>query len=136
VEIRELGPGDEELVHRAVREFRGADAVAPDLFLEDPRAHAIVALEDDELVGWAYGSEVLHPEGRWIVVVLGIEVEPSSRRSGVGRALLERFATLASAKGHERVWLLTDAGADVARRLFPGTSVEPSGSLGHWWVFG
>jgi GNAT superfamily N-acetyltransferase len=136
VEVRELSPGDEGLVHRAVRAFRDVDAVAPDLFLEDPRAHAIVALDGEDLLGWAYGSEVLHPEGRWVVIVLAIEVEPSSRRAGVGRALLERFAALASAKGHERVWLLTDAGAEVARRLFPGASVEPSGSLGHWWVFG
>jgi GNAT superfamily N-acetyltransferase len=136
VEIKELGPGDEELLHRAVRTFLDADAVAPDLFLGDPRAHAFVAMDGEGIAGWCHGYEVFHPEGRWMVVLMGLDVAPAGRPRGVGRALLERCAALAASKGHDRVWLVTDAGAEVARRLFPGTTVEPSGQLGHWWVFG
>jgi GNAT superfamily N-acetyltransferase len=136
VEIRELEPGDERLLQEAMRAFRGADAAAPDLFLGDPRAHAFVAVSDERVVGWCHGYEVFHPEGRWMVVLMGIDVDPAHRRARVGRELLERFAGRAASKGHRRVWLIADAGADVARRLFPGTAVEPSGRLGHWWVFG
>jgi GNAT superfamily N-acetyltransferase len=135
-EIRALGPGDEELLHRAVRTFLDTDAAVPDLFLADPRAHAFVALDGDAIVGWCHGYEVFHPKGRWMVVLMGLAVAESHRPRGGARGLLERFAELAAAKGLTRVWLVTDAGADVARRLFPGTTVEPAGRLGHWWVFG
>ena len=33
------------------------------------------------------------------------------------------------------MWLLMDAGNDVARRLYAGAG-EPTEKLGYWWVFG
>ena len=136
VDIRQLGPGDEALLHRALRTFKDVDAAAPDLFLDDPRTHAFAALDADQVVGWCYGYELFRPEGRWMMLLYGIEVLPERRREGVGRALLDRFVDLARAKGHDRMWLLTDAGHDVARRLYEGVGDAPTEKLGYWWVFG
>jgi GNAT superfamily N-acetyltransferase len=135
VEIRELAPGDEGLLHRALRTFKDVDAVAPDLFLEDPRTHAFVALDADAVIGWCFGYELFRPEGRWMMVLDGIDVREEWRRAGVGHELLERFVTLARSKGHQQMWLMMDAGNDVARRLYEGAG-EPTEKLGYWWVFG
>ena len=136
MEIRELGPGDEELLHRAVRAFRDVDAAAPDLFLEDPRSHAFVALDGDEVVGWCFGYELFRPEGRWMMVLYQIDVVEARRPEGTGRQLLDAFVAVARSKGHHEMWLLTDAGNDAARRLYPGAGRAPVERLGYWWVFG
>jgi GNAT superfamily N-acetyltransferase len=136
VEIRELGPGDEELLDHAVHTFREADAAAPDLFLEDPRSHAFVAVNDDDLVGWCFGYELFRPEGRWMMLLYQIDVVEVHRREGVGRQLLDAFVELARSKGHQKMWLLTDAGNEAARRLYEGAGGDPTEKLGYWWVFG
>jgi ribosomal protein S18 acetylase RimI-like enzyme len=136
VEIRALVPGDEELLARAVRMFRDLDAVAPDLFLEDPRAHVFVAIDGDAVIGWCHGYELLRPEGRWTMVMQQIDVAPEHRRERVGRQLLDAFVALARSKGHQRMWLLTDAGNEVARRLYEGAGRDAAEQLGFWWVFG
>jgi len=136
VEIRELGPGDEELLASAVRVFRSSPAIAPDLFLEDPRSHLFVALDGDEVIGWAYGYELFRPEGRWMMFMQQIDVIAERRREGVGRTLLDRFVELARSKGHQKMWLYTDAGNEAARRLYDGAGGDPTEKLGYWWVFG
>jgi GNAT superfamily N-acetyltransferase len=136
VEIRELAPGDGSLLALAVRTFRDVDAAAPDLFLADPLTHAFVAMDGDSVIGWCHGYELFRPEGRWMMFMSGIEVLQERRREGVGRALLDRFVALARSKGHAKMWLLTDAGNDVARRLYEGAGAGPTEKLGYWWVFG
>jgi GNAT superfamily N-acetyltransferase len=136
VEIRELGPGDEELLDRAVRAFRDVDAAAPDLFLEDPRSHAFVALDGGDVIGWCFGYELFRPEGRWMMLLYQIDVIEARRREGTGRQLLDAFVALARSKGHQKMWLLTDAGNDAARRLYEGAGGAPTEKLGYWWVFG
>lgn len=136
MEIRELGPGDEELLHRAVRAFRDVDAAAPDLFLEDPRSHAFVAVDGGEVIGWCFGYELFRPEGRWMMLLYQIDVIEARRREGAGRQLLDAFVAVARSKGHQKMWLLTDAGNDAARRLYEGAGGRPTEKLGYWWVFG
>jgi GNAT superfamily N-acetyltransferase len=136
VEIRRLGTGDEELLHRVIRTFKDVDAAAPDLFLEDPRTHAFVALDGDDVVGWCFGYELFRPEGRWMMLLYQIDVIEERRRERVGRELLDTFVALARSKGHQKMWLLTDAGSEAARRLYEGAGGEPGEKLGYWWVFG
>lgn len=136
MDIRELGRGDEELLRDALRTFKDADAAAPDLFLEDPRTHAFVALDGDDVIGWCFGYELFRPEGRWMMLLYQIDVVEERRREGVGRELLDRFVALARSKGHQKMWLLTDAGNEAARRLYEGAGGDPTDRLGYWWVFG
>ena len=136
VDIRKLGPEDWELLSRAVATFTEGDAAAPDLFLSDPRAHAFVALDGEEVVGWCYGAELFRPEGRWMMLLYGIAVVEEARPQRVGRDLLESFVLLARSKGHDRMWLFTDAGRVAARALYEGAGRGPGEKLGTWWVFG
>ena len=136
MEIRRLGPDDEDLLRQAVRLLRDEDVPAPDLFLRDPRTHAFVAIDEGAVVGAAYGYELLRPEGRWMMLLYEIGVAEPHRRQGVGRELMDAFAAFARSKGHDEMWLFTDAGHEAARRLYEGAGDEPAEKLGYWWVFG
>lgn len=135
--VRPLGPDDDVLLDAALRLSRGEPSPAPDLFLGDPRAHAFVALDGDEVVGWAFGQEVLRPEGRWTMLLFEIGTTRDVRERHVGRRLLEAFAELARSRGHRRMWLFTDAGVKAARAIYPEAGGERvAGETGYWWVFG
>ena len=136
MDIARLGPGDEELLDRAVRTFQDAPTAAPDMFLGDPHCHAFAATEGDEVIGWCFGYELFRPEGRWMMLLARLDVVEERRRDGIGKELLERFVGFARSKGHDKMWLFADAGHDAARRLFEGVGSEPGEKLGVWWVFG
>jgi GNAT superfamily N-acetyltransferase len=136
-EVRPLGPDDDALLDAALRSSRGEPSPAPDLFLSDPHTHAFVAVQDGRVVGWAFGQEILRPEGRWVIVLFELGVADDVRERRVGRSLLEAFAGLARARGHRRMWLFTDAGAKAARAIYPDAGGERGpGETGYWWVFG
>jgi ribosomal protein S18 acetylase RimI-like enzyme len=71
-----------------------------------------------------------------MMLLYQIDVIETRRREGAGRQLLDAFVALARSKGHQKMWLLTDAGNDAARRLYEGAGGEPTAKLGYWWVFG
>ncbi|HZD81209.1 MAG TPA: GNAT family N-acetyltransferase [Actinomycetota bacterium] len=136
VQVRPLGPEDEDLLDAALQLSRGEPSPAPDLFLGDPRTHAFVALEGRDVVGWAFGQELLRPEGRWTILLYEIGTTEEARRRRVGHELLEAFAELARSRGHQRMWLYADAGAKAARALYPEAGGERApGETGYWWVF-
>jgi predicted N-acetyltransferase YhbS len=136
VEIRKLGPADWELLARAVRTFSGETAVAPDLFLEQERNHAFVAVDGDEVIGWCYGYEILRPEGRWMMLLQRVDVVVERRPERIGRQLLDAFVALARSKGHEKMWLFNDAGRVAAGGLYEGAGGKKGDRRpGPWWVF-
>ncbi|HEV8563721.1 MAG TPA: GNAT family N-acetyltransferase [Actinomycetota bacterium] len=136
MDIRKLGPGDEELLERAMLQFGQGSPPAPDLFLGDPRSHSFVAIDAEDVVGWCFGYELFRPEGRWMMLLARLDVAEERRRERVGRKLLEHFAEFARAKGHHKMWLFADAGHSAARRLFEDIGDPPGEKLGVWWVFG
>ena len=134
--VRRLDPDDDAVLDAALRRSRGEPSAAPDLFLGDPHAHAFVALEGRDVIGWAFGQEVLRPEGRWTMLVYEIGTSEDARARRVGHLLLEAFAELARSRGHRRMWLFTDAGHRAARAIFPEAGGERGpGESGYWWVF-
>jgi predicted N-acetyltransferase YhbS len=136
VEIRKLGPDDWGLLARAVTTFCDEAAVAPDLFLEQPKTHAFVAVDGADVVGWCYGYEILRPEGRWMMLLERLDVVEERRPERIGRHLLDTFVALARSKGHEKMWLYADAGRVAARGLYEGAGGDKGDRRpGTWWVF-
>ena len=134
-EVRILGR-DEIDVFAAVLAATGRPAPAADLFLDDARTRAFVATGDDgEPVGFAYGTEILRPEGYLVFALLRLGVIETARRTGAGRDLLDAVAAFARAKGLDAMWLATDAGRDAARRIYPGAGGERHDDGSYWWVF-
>ncbi len=115
----------------------GHARVAVDLFLGDPRSHAFVATDgpDGPPIGLAYGTEVLRPEGFWMLVLLRLAVTEQARTTGLGRDLLDTVKAFAESKGLRSMWLTTDAGPEAARRIYPGAGGDRNDAGGYWWVF-
>jgi GNAT superfamily N-acetyltransferase len=132
--IRKLEPHEDDTLAAALAAL-DRPAAAADLFLSDPRCHAFVAFDGDRPIGFAYGNEMLRPEGFWVVVLQRLEVIDEARASGVGRQLLDAFVAFARSKDHRSMWLSTDAGPDAARRIYPSAGGERSDAGAYWWVF-
>jgi len=134
VEIRKLEPLEDDLLAAALAAV-DRPAAAVDLFLSDPRCHAFIATDGGRPVGFAYGTEMLRPEGYWTVVLQRLEIIEAARASGVGRELLDAFVAFARSKDHRSMWLATDAGRDAARRIYPDAGGERHDDGSYWWVF-
>jgi ribosomal protein S18 acetylase RimI-like enzyme len=113
VEIRRLGPGDENVV-RAI-------ATRPPHFelLHDERTILLVAFEDGEPVGFVLGHHLPRrhdPPSK--MLVYEVDVAESHRRRGVGKALLAELGRIARERGIPQGWVLTDDDNDAAMALY------------------
>jgi ribosomal protein S18 acetylase RimI-like enzyme len=111
--IREAEPGDLPAITDLIGQLgypneEGAVAGRLERLAADPRSWVFVALEGKRLVGLAsvHVMPILErddPTARITAMV----VDEAARRSGVGRALLERLEEVARAEGCGKVYLTT-----------------------------
>lgn len=113
IEIRRLGPGDEDVV-RALAEDKPQAAL-----LADERTLFLAAFAGSEPVGFVFGYELLRRHGDpSILFVYEIEVGAAHRGQGVGASLLRMLAALARERGIRTGFVLTNASNDAAMRLY------------------
>jgi len=104
-----LGRGDDDRVAAASHLLDGpADAIATRRFLGEEGHHILVAYEGDHPAGFVSGVEVTHPDKGTEMFLYELSVEEAFRRKGLGRALVERLASLAQERGCYGMWVLTD----------------------------
>jgi ribosomal protein S18 acetylase RimI-like enzyme len=113
-----LTKADALLLAEAARIFKQAPANGAARFLDDPTAIAFVAMEDGEIVGWAWGYRQVRPDGRDQVLLYEIETAAAWRRRGIGTRLLRAVLDLARDEGFARVWLCTNEGNVAAVALY------------------
>jgi ribosomal protein S18 acetylase RimI-like enzyme len=133
--IVRLAAGDESLLDVAVRRFRGIEGVDHALFLGDPATLVLLAMHDEDVVGWTWGLRQRHVCGYSQVQLYEIEVAESMRRRGVGRALVAEFLEIARAEGHAKMWLFTSEDNIAAKGLYQAMGGGPSlhDDAGFWW---
>lgn len=113
IEIRRLGPGDEDVV-RALAEDEPQTAL-----LADERTIFLAAFESGGPVGFVFGYELLRRHGDpSILFVYEIEVADAFRGQGVGSRLLRGLAEIARERGIATGFVLTNASNDAAMRLY------------------
>jgi GNAT superfamily N-acetyltransferase len=110
VAVRRLRSGDEALAEAAVRLFADESAAPIDVhpFLSSPSCVLLVSLEEDQLAGWVYGHELVHPDGERTMLLYALDVDEGRQRRGHGRALVSSFVEVARSAGCTEVWVLTD----------------------------
>jgi ribosomal protein S18 acetylase RimI-like enzyme len=120
VEVRRLGPGDEEAVLAAGFLFdEPPDADATRRFLAEPTHHLLVAYDDTgRPLGFVTGVETTHPDKGTELFLYELGVDPPARRRGVGRTLVEALAALARERGCYGMWVLTDDDNVAARATY------------------
>ena len=120
IEIRLLGPGDEEVL-RSVADEVFDNPIDPDFaqeFLEDPRHHLAVAIDAGVVVGFASAVHYLHPDKAPQLWINEVGVAPTHRRLGLGRAVLEALFGVGRERRCTEAWVLTDRHNRAARALY------------------
>ena len=109
IDIRALGPGDDEAVVAAQHLFDGparADATAR--FLGEPGSHLLVGYVDGDPAGFVSGVEVTHPDKGTEMFLYELAVDEAHRRRGHGRALIEALDALARERGCVGMFVFVD----------------------------
>jgi len=111
--IKRLGPGDDALAEEACRLFGASGDLDPSAFLNRPETVLLVAMQDDAVIGWVYGHELVHPDGEGTMLLYALDVDESHRRQGFGHELVAGFVDQARGRGCTEVWVLTDDGNEA-----------------------
>lgn len=138
-QIRRLGPGDAVKV-MAADVFDGpATQVGTLRFLGAPGAAdcrniLMVAELAGEVVGFASGTVLDHPDKPPSLFVQEVGVNDNAQRRGIGRALVQALRAEGRKAGCTTSWVLTDTDNAAARALYTGTGgVETSGVVMVEW---
>ena len=126
VKIVIAGAGDGQLLDR-VAEGVFDNPIRPDmltLFLEDPRHHLALAIENGEVVGMASANEYLHPDKDVQAWINEVGVAPAFRARGIATRLLGAMIERLRSRGLASVWVATEAGNDAARALYRKVGAE------------
>ena len=120
VQIAVLGPGDQAKLGDVLPEVfdfpvRG-DLVRE--FLEDPRHHLAVAVDQGHVVGFASAVHYIHPDKDAELWINEVGVAPGHRGVGLGEGLLRALLRLGQNLGCREAWVLTERENGAARRLY------------------
>lgn len=120
VDVRTLGPGDEDAVLAAGFLFDGAPKPeATAAFLADDRHHLLIAYDESERpVGFVTGVETIHPDKGTEMFLYELGVDAPSRRQGVGRTLVEALVARARERGCYGMWTASEEGNVAARATY------------------
>lgn len=120
IEVRLLGPGDEDVL-RSVADEVFDNPIDPDFaqeFLEDPRHHLAVAIEEGVVVGFASAVHYLHPDKAPQLWINEVGVAPTHRRLGLGKAVLEALFGVGRERRCTEAWVLTHRTNRAAMALY------------------
>ena len=119
IEVRRLGPGDEDAVDAA----RGLFDQRPDLaatrrFLAEPTHHLLVAYDGATQLGFVTGVELTHPDKGTEMFLYELGVDAAARGRGVGGTLVRALADVAREAGCYDMWVLADADNAAAQATY------------------
>jgi GNAT superfamily N-acetyltransferase len=129
VVVRPIEPGDRDAWQRlfhAYRTFYEYDEQQDVVdrvwdWIEDSshETGALVALVDDEVVGFAHHREFARPSsGKRGIYLDDLFTDPAVRGRGVGRALITRLGEMARERGFDKVRWITAVDNHTAQRLY------------------
>jgi ribosomal protein S18 acetylase RimI-like enzyme len=118
--IKLLQRGDDRVLMNVAAEVFDKP-IDPDLtreFLEDPRHHIAVAIDDGLVVGFASGVHYVHPDKPPELWINEVSVAPTHRRRGLGKAVLRALFEVGQARRCAVAWVLTDRNNAAAMALY------------------
>jgi len=87
-------------------------------FLNDPRHHIVVAIEDDIVIGFASALHYVHPDKPAELWIDEVGVSPAHQNQGVGKAIMNELLRLGKGLGCVTAWVLTDRANAPANGLY------------------
>jgi ribosomal protein S18 acetylase RimI-like enzyme len=135
MDIRRLGPGDEQELARVGACFDGPiHEAAATRFLNAADHHILVAYDGQAVAGFITGVEMTHPDKGTEMLLYELGVEAPFRRRGYGTALVRALAALARSRQCYGMWVLTDEdnSAALATYAAAGATREPAQVMLSW----
>lgn len=135
MEVIRLGPQDERLASHALRLSGDTADLDASVFLSRPEAALLVAVDDEDVLGWVYGHELIHPGGERTMLLYALDVAEAARRRGVGTELVRAFVQHAEDRRSTEVWVLTEVDNDAAFATYRSAAGprEPEASVMFVW---
>lgn len=108
--VRILKPGDEKILEKVIpgvfdNEVNPALAAA---YLNEPRNHLAVAIDNDKVIGMASAIDHIHPDKPVTLWINEMGVAPPYQRKGIGLQLLQALFALARELGCDNAWVGTE----------------------------
>ena len=130
LETRILEPNDQAVLANVAQGVFD-NALDPHLvseFLTDRRHHLVVAIDRDQVIGFASGVHYVHPDKPAELWINEVGVSPDHQGRGVGKAVVRALLEHGKSLGCEEAWVLTDNANAVANRLYAsvGGRAEPA----------
>ena len=126
IEIRYLGPGDEDLFERVAPEVfdNAIDRATLGHYLGTPGHHLIVAISNREIVGHLAAVVHRHPDLRPIELYVDeVAVTPALQRQGIAARLIDAAFALGRELGCAEAWVGTEPGNLPAKALYEARGV-------------
>ena len=120
IAIRTLGLADHGVLMHVAEDVFDHE-VEPDLareFLEDPRHHIVVAVDDGLVVGFVSAVHYVHPDKRPQLWINEVSVAPTHRRRGLAQSMLRAVFDVGRAHNCTEAWVLTDRMNPMATALY------------------
>jgi len=107
--IKVLQPGDDHVLMNVAEGLfdNPIDAKLSKEFLEDPRHHIAVAIDNGTVVGFASGVHYIHPDKPPELWVNEVSVAPTHQRRGLGKAVLQALFEVGKSHSCTAAWVLT-----------------------------
>jgi GNAT superfamily N-acetyltransferase len=129
VVVRPIEPGDHDAWERLFHAYRTfyeydeqqdvVDRVWGWINDDTQETNALVALVDDQVVGFAHHREFARPSsGKRGLYLDDLFTQPDVRGKGVGRALITRLGEMAKERGFNKVRWITAEDNHTAQRLY------------------
>jgi ribosomal protein S18 acetylase RimI-like enzyme len=120
IEIKVLQRGDESILMNVAAEVFD-NPIDPDLtreFLQDPRHHIAVAIDDGLVVGFASAVHYVHPDKPPEMWINEVGLAPTHRRRGLGKAVLKALFEVGRTHNCTVAWVLTYRSNVAAMALY------------------
>jgi ribosomal protein S18 acetylase RimI-like enzyme len=126
IEIRQVGPGDDELFDRVALDVfdEPIDPQRLAAYLAEPSHLMLVAIDDGLIVAQCAAVIHRHPDKVTELYIDEVGVSPKWQRQGIGRKMLDRMFALGRSLGCGEAWVGTEPDNDPARRLYEGLGSE------------
>ena len=138
IEIRILREGDESVLDQVASDVFD-DPIVPQRakeFLNDPRHHLAVAIDEGIVIGFASAVHYVHPDKPqpelWINE---LGVSPTHQNRGIGKSLLRALFELARELGCVEAWVLTDSENKPAMHVYESLGGEEASEKAVMFTF-
>ncbi len=95
-------------------------------FLNDPRHHIVVALVENQIVGFASAVHYIHPDKPTELWINEVGVASEHQNKGIAKAIMKEIFQLGKNLGCTVAWVLTEKDNLAANKLYQSAGGENS----------